>query len=57
MIGKLVKLKKPELGEEDIIFKIVNFNEKTNRVYIEAINMDLPIPPQELVSFDDVELI
>ena len=54
-ITKLVKLKNPEKGEETIIFKIVNYNEVTRRCYIEPTNLNLNIPPQELVSIDDVE--
>ena len=53
-ITKPVKLVRPEDGEENLIFKITNFNELTGRCYIEPINSDLSIPPQELVSIDDV---
>ena len=56
-IEKPVKLKQPEQGEEKIIYKVVNYNEETQRCYIEPTNLDLPIPPQELVSVDDIENI
>ena len=56
-ITKLVKLKYPEKGEETIIFRIVNYNKVTRRCYIEATNLNLSIPPQELVSIDDIENI
>ena len=56
-IVKPVKLRKPEKGEEDLEFKIVNYNEVTRRCYIEPVNSKLSIPPQELVSIDDVENI
>ncbi len=54
-ISKPVKLRNPEEGEENLIFKIVNYNEGTRRCYIEPVNSALSIPPQELVSIDDVE--
>ncbi len=54
-ILKPVKLRRPEKGEEKLIFKIVNYNEGTRRCYIEPVNSTLSIPPQELVSIDDVE--
>ena len=52
---KPVKLRNPEEGEENLIFKIVNYNKGTRRCYIEPINSNLSIPPQELVSIDDVK--
>lgn len=51
---KLVKLSNPEQGEENIIYKVVNVNEETQRCYIQPVNLNLPIAPQELVSFDDI---
>ena len=53
-IDKPVKIKNPQKGEESLVFKIVNYNETTGRCYIESTNLDLPIPPQELVSLDDL---
>jgi hypothetical protein len=59
-LSKHVKLKNPQPGEENLIFNVSNFNEVTNRCYIDAIN--LPgfagsITPSELVSVDDIENI
>lgn len=57
-INNPVKLVNPLPGEEYLIFKITNFNEVTERCYIELIN-DLPginkeLAPQELVSLNDL---
>ncbi len=49
-----VKLKFPEKGEEAIIYKVTNFNEETQKCYIEPVNLNLPVPPQELVSVNDL---
>ncbi|MCF8020940.1 MAG: hypothetical protein K9L62_16290 [Vallitaleaceae bacterium] len=43
--------------ESRLIFRITNYNEKTNRVYITPINHDatkLPIPGEELVSVEEL---
>ncbi len=56
-LSKPVKLKHPQPGEENIIYRVANYNEVTNRVYIFPVNMDFAIPPQELVSVFDVENI
>ncbi len=56
--SKPVKLKNPEAGEEKLIFRVTNYNEVTNRCYIELIDQDtsnLTILPQELVSINDIE--
>ena len=53
-ITRNVKLREPLDGEEDIIYKVVNYNDVTERCYIEPINMNLRIPPQELVSINDL---
>lgn len=53
-LNKNVKLKNPEPGEEDIIYRVVNYNEMTKRCYIEPINLSIPLPPQELISIDDI---
>ena len=53
--NKPVKLKFPEVGEENVIYKVVNYNELTKRCYIEPINLNFSIPPQELVSVNDIE--
>lgn len=54
--SKPVKFRKPLNKEEaKLVFKVVNYNEVTNRVYIQLLNSDLPLPPQELVSVDEIE--
>jgi hypothetical protein len=53
-LTKQVKLRNPESGEENFIYTVVNYNEVTNRVYIELV-CDLSFKPQELVSIEDVE--
>lgn len=57
--SKPVKFKNPQLGEEDLIFTVTNYNEITNRCYVQVLN--LPgfnvILPTELVSIDDIENI
>tara|TARA_R110002050_G_scaffold85135_1_gene181726 strand:+ start:11892 stop:12086 length:195 start_codon:yes stop_codon:yes gene_type:complete len=60
-ITKSVKLKNPQEGEENLIYNVTNFNEATNRCYIELVS-SLPglnpgFPPQELVSVSDIENI
>ncbi len=58
-ITKPVKLKNPQAGEENLIFQVTNFNEVTNRCYIEPISplagISSPIKPQELVSITEIE--
>ena len=57
-LTKPVKLINPEDElESRLIFRITNYNEKTNRVYITPINHDatkLPIPGEELVSVEEI---
>ncbi len=53
-LDKPVRLKFPSEGEEDIIYKVVNYNEITGRCYIEPTNLNLSIPPQELVSINEL---
>lgn len=55
-LSKPVKFRAPEPGEEDLIFKVTNFNEVTNRCYISPINLKgfEGISPEELVSVDDL---
>ena len=58
-LTKTVKLKNPQSGEENLIFRVANFNEVTNRCYIELVSL-LPglnrsFPPQELVSITEIE--
>ena len=52
---KPVKLKKPQQGEEFLIYKVVNYNEVTNRVIIELIDEEYKYPPRELVSIKDIK--
>ncbi|GAB4286327.1 MAG: hypothetical protein Kow0098_01380 [Ignavibacteriaceae bacterium] len=55
-LSKPVKFIKPlNKAESKLIFRVVNYNEVTNRVYIQPINTNLTFPPQELVSIDDIE--
>ena len=59
-LQKPVKLVHPQQGEEDLIYNIVNFNEVTNKCYIEPINLKnwgKSILPHEIVSLDDIENI
>jgi len=55
---KPVKLINPQQGEDELIFKVVSFNEVNNRCYIEPYNLknwNKRLLPQELVSVDDIE--
>lgn len=55
-LSKPVRLINPEDQDEaKLIFSVVNYNEVTNRVYIQPLNLDLPFPGQELVSVEDIE--
>jgi len=58
-LSKPVKLKNPQLGEESLIFRVTNFNEVTNRCYIEPVTplpgLNMALPPQELVSIIEIE--
>lgn len=59
-LKKPIKLVHPQLGEEELIYKVVNFNEVTNRCHIEPLNLknwNKGLLPQELVSIDDIENI
>ena len=58
-LSKPVKFKSPQSGEENLIFTITNFNEVTNRCYIQVLNLPSlnAIPPNELVSICDIENI
>jgi len=55
-ISKPVKFKDPQPGEENLIFTITNYNEITNRCYIQVLNLDGfdKVLPTELVSLDDI---
>jgi len=55
-LSKPVKFIKPlNQAEAKLIFKVVNYNEVTNRVYIQPLNINLSYPGQEIVSIDDIE--
>lgn len=55
-LSKPVKFIKPQNNDEaKLIFKVVNFNEVTNRAYIQPLNINLAFPGQELVSIYDIE--
>jgi hypothetical protein len=51
--SKLVKYKSPEQGEEKMTFKVVNYNEVTERCYIELQSNDF-LKPQSLVSINEI---
>jgi len=57
-LNKLVRIKNPQKGEENLIFRVVNFNEVTSRCYIELVTplpgLSMKLPPQELVSVNDI---
>ena len=53
-ITKPVKLRNPEVGEADTIFRIANYNDEMKRAYIEPLNSTLNFPGQELVSIFDL---
>jgi hypothetical protein len=53
-ITKPVKLVNPEIGEEDLIFIITNYNDLTQRAMITPINLNMTFPGIELVSIDDI---
>lgn len=55
-LSKPVKFIRPlNKSEAKLIFKVVNYNEVTNRVYIQPLNINITFPPQELVSIYDIE--
>lgn len=60
VIGDIVVIK-PEWIESketaDAEYMVVDVNYETKRCYIEPVDCDLPIKPQELVSFDMISLI
>jgi len=58
--SKLVRLKYPQPGKEDLVYKITSYNEETNRCYIQIQNLnngDKAILFTEPVSLDDIENI
>ncbi len=60
VIGDIVTIKPEWLDSAEKAeneYMVVNVNYETKRCYIEPINSDLPIRPQELVSFDMITLL
>lgn len=57
-VGDIVKIKKDfqNPGETDRRYRVVNVNAVTERCYIELEECDLPLSPQELVSFAMIEI-
>jgi len=58
--SKLVRLKYPQPGKDDLVYKITSYNEETNRCYIQIQNLnngDKAILFTEPVSLDDIENI
>lgn len=55
----LVKIKEEfhNSGETNQLYRVVNVNEATKRCYIEMADCQLPLSPQELVSFDMLHLV
>lgn len=53
-LSKSVKFANPETGEENLIFDVVNYNEVTERCYIQCKNSGMAIEPQELVSINEI---
>ena len=57
---KPVRLKYPQPGKGDLVYKIISYNEETNRCYIQIQNLnngDKAILFTEPVSLDDIENI
>ena len=55
--SKPVKYKNPTSEEKDLVFLVKNYNEITNRCYIEVQNLPnwgKELKPQFLVSVDDI---
>jgi hypothetical protein len=59
-LSKPVRLKYPQLGEKELVYMVTNFNEVTQRCYIDVINLksfEGCLAPSELVSINDIENI
>lgn len=55
--GDKVRLTNPENGEESLVYIVTNYNEVTERCYIQPINLKgwgKGLIPQELVSVNDI---
>lgn len=55
--GDVVRIKSEwrNPNETDQFYVVVDVNDSTKRCYISLLNCDLPLVPQELVSFDMIE--
>jgi len=56
-LSKPVKFRNPTPDEEGLVFLVTNYNEVTNRCYIEVQNLPNwgeSFKPQQLVSADDL---
>jgi len=56
-LTKTVKYSNPLVGEENLIFVVKNYNEVTERCYIECQNLkgfETGLKPQSLVSVSDL---
>ena len=58
-VGDLVRIKSEyrDIDERDILYRVVDVNNATNRCYIEPEFSELPIPPQELVDFEMIQAV
>lgn len=57
-IGDLVTIKPEFLDKEEsaeLVYRVVDVNTITKRCYIEIADSNLPLNPQELVSFDMIQ--
>lgn len=57
--GDIVRIKREHRSsaEKDLLYRIVNVNNATGRCYIELAESKLPLSPQELVSFEMLDLV
>ena len=53
-ISKPVKFVDPQIGEENLIFRVTNYNDVTNRIIIVCTNSRLSLPGHSLVHISDV---
>lgn len=60
VIGDIVAIKSEYIGSNETAgaeYMVVDVNYETKRCVIEPINCELPIKPQEMVSFDMITLV
>ena len=56
--GSRVRLKHPQnKRESELIYEVVEYNDRTNRVQIQPLNLKTGLLPIETVSVQDVEVI